>query len=136
MAESLLEPKDREKRVKEDKDYTSSKIGDLSRLIAYGIIAVAFTLLTSTAPFSVALVKAFPYELRGVAILGIASAVLDYAQYLVGYIDSSAALKRENYRYSKSSPWYRLRIAFYWAKQASALVGATLLACTILRAAP
>ena len=131
---SLLDDKEREKRVKEDKDFTSSKIGDLSRLIGYGVLAVAFSLLTSTAPFAVEFVRAFSIEIKVVAAFGILSVLFDYFQYLAGYIDSSFVIKKEGFRYSKSSLSYRARKFFYWGKQLLALVAAFLLVASIVRA--
>ena len=134
MTSSSLDPKEREKRVKEDKDFTSQKIGDLARNIGYGVLAICFTLLTSNAQFSEYLTKRNGVELRVAAILAIASVLFDYLQYLAGYIDSARVMNSASYKYSKISPFYIARKIFYWAKQLFAVLAALVLLITVVGA--
>jgi hypothetical protein len=131
-----LERKDLEKQVKDDKDYTSLKIGELARFVSYGEIALAFSVLTSTSTFSINFVKEYGSFILLASALSIFSILFDYFQYLSGYIDSSKVSRKENFLYSKSSFFYKTRVFCFWAKQFTAIFAAVILVLCIYYSNP
>lgn len=117
---------DRRKAVLEEKRNVSSKISELSRYIGFGLVAVVYTILTSDSEPVMIMYKGYTFLLLVVAVLGAATIILDYLQFVGGYLAVDSALKNVNggYRYNDKSFCYRVRVVAFWLKQGTAFAGA------------
>jgi hypothetical protein len=121
------------KRVLEEKFKSSSKISELCRYIGFGLAAVSFSILTSTSPYSIQLVKEYKPPLICSSIIGILVILLDYLQFLAKYICTNKALQNKAKDYQYSDEWLLYK-ALHWCfnyKQILALLGALILIVTI-----
>lgn len=106
--------------VLEEKRHVSSKVSDLCRYIGFGVVAVAWATLNSSANFAVELTSNFQTELTISAVLGLLTVGLDYLQFVAGYLAVNRALQSENNEYDSASLSYKLRVWSFWVKQATA----------------
>ena len=123
--------------VLEEKRHVSSKISETSRYIGFGLVAVVYAVLTSDSAFMEAIAAEHHSELLIAATLGGLTVVLDYLQFIGGYISVNAALNNVagDYRYNKKAFFYRLRVASFWMKQITALAGSIIFCIEIVVAA-
>lgn len=117
---------DRRNAVLEEKRNVSSKISELSRYIGFGLVAVVYTILTSDSEHVIRIYECYTFLLLLGAALGAATIILDYLQFVGGYLAVDSALKNVNggYQYNDKSFWYRVRVVAFWLKQGTAFVGA------------
>jgi hypothetical protein len=132
------EKKEARKRVLEEKSKVSTRISDLSRYIGFGLVAVVYTILSSSAPRVVSIYEHYTNWLLWVAVLGVITIILDYLQYLGGYNAVQQALKNDvgNFEYDDESCWYQLRNGAFFFKQCTAFIGAIILVIVIGASAP
>ena len=120
--------------VLDDLDKTSSKIGDHTRYIGFGIIALCFAIITAKYDKS-SNVYSIPINLILVAaVSGIATILFDYFHCLTGYFSSLKALKNDSNGYNFDKTWftYKMRSFFFIIKQISAILGSLILIYGIL----
>jgi len=120
-------------RVLDQKTHVSGKISDMCRYIGFGVVAVAWTTLNSSAAFSVSVASNHRTALIGSAIFGILTVAFDYLQFLCGYFSINEALKSSTNEYDSSSASYRFRSHFFWAKQVTAALAMLFLLYVVLR---
>jgi hypothetical protein len=113
-------------KVLEEKRHVSSKISDLSRYIGFGLVAVAYAILTSDSSVIEELYGDRQFLVLLAAAFGVLAVILDYVQFLAGYLAVQAALKNEadEFRYDDASLPYKLRSGAFWGKQFASLAGA------------
>lgn len=113
--------------VLDEKAKCSGRVSELCRYVGFGLTIVCFTLLTSTSPFSVALVNQRKFHLVCSALLGCITILCDIIQYMAGYWFVNAALKEGEktgtYGYDLDAWTYNTREALYWIKQICVLLG-------------
>ena len=119
--------------VLDQKTHVSGKISDMCRYVGFGVIAVAWTTLNSSADFSISVASGFHMELTVSALFGILTVAFDYLQFLCGYFSVNDALKAENNNYDSSSLSYRFRSHFFWAKQVTAAGAILILLYVVFR---
>jgi hypothetical protein len=109
-----------------DKKDVSGRIGETSRFIAFGLVALVFAIHSSSNDLSTSIITNNRFLLNLAGLLGCLSIISDYLQYLCGYISVNDALLREDdsYRYDQSKLAYKGRHLFFWTKQFFAFVGA------------
>lgn len=124
---------ERRKSVLEEKRHVSSKISDLSRYVGFGLVAVVYAILTSDSEIVIQLYEHYTTALLTAAAFGVLTVILDYLQFLGGYLSVEQALQNEegSFRYDNKSFWYKLRVTAFWMKQATAFFGALLFAGVI-----
>lgn len=120
-------------KVLEEKRHVSSKISDLSRYIGFGLVAVAYAILTSD---SASVQKL--YEDRQLLIIlsagfGTLAVIFDYVQFLAGYLAVQTAISNAGggFKYDDGSLSYKLRTWAFWVKQVAALAGAVIFAAAL-----
>lgn len=113
-------------KVLEEKRHVSSKISDLSRYIGFGLVAVAYAILTSDSEVIAKLYGGRQFLVLLAAAFGTLAVILDYVQFLSGYLAVQAALKNKDgdFQYDDSSLPYKIRIGAFWGKQLASLAGA------------
>lgn len=119
---------ERRKSVLAEKRHVSSKISDLSRYVGFGLVAVVYAILTSDSKIVIQLYERYTTALLAAAFFGALTVILDYLQFLGGYLAVEQALQNEegSYCYDDKSFWYKLRVNAFWMKQATAFCGALL----------
>lgn len=124
----MSQPEDEKRgRIFDDLGDVTSRISETTRFVSFGLIAIYYTLRTSTDGLGAELQNQFP---RAVAVVGLCGAVallLDYLQYWFGNRAGWEALDRPGISYSKRSFWYRARGWTFHIKQGFAVVGALVL---------
>lgn len=122
----------RDNRLLDKKD-VSGRIGESSRFIGFGLIALTFTIHGSSNEFPKSIVQSYEFLLNMSGFLGCLTVLFDYLQYICGYFSVNHALKRDsdNFLYDPKSPSYKGRIFFFWAKQASAFLGGAIIVAVI-----
>jgi len=123
---------DQRQKVLEEKRHVSSKVSDLCRYIGFGVVAVVWTMLTSSSEFASSVTANYQIYLLLSASAGILTIFFDYLQFLAGYLSVNKALDSENSRYDKSSILYKSRIFFFWAKQVTTVFGIVILVWVVL----
>lgn len=124
-----------EKKVKvlEEKRHVSSKISDLSRYIGFGLVAVAYAILTSDSAPILKLYGERRILVLAAAGLGTLAIIFDYIQFLAGYLAVQKALKNVEgeFKYDDTSVSYKLRSLAFWGKQLASLSGAVIFSVTV-----
>lgn len=112
----------------EDKKDVSGRIGETSRFIAFGLVALTFTIHGSESGISKKILTDYESLINLAGVLGCLSIVSDYLQYMCGYFSNVDALKRKenDYAYDRKNVFYKGRFVFFWAKQVFAFFGALL----------
>lgn len=121
-------------RISEKKD-VSSQISTLIRYIAFGLVAVTYSLFTSTAEFSIEMLEEHKNILLYASLAGGVTILLDYFQFVFGYYAVNKALGRDNKRYSKKWLSYKGRNFCFNAKQFTVAIGLILFCVAMLGSA-
>ncbi|QFT61824.1 hypothetical protein [Roseivivax sp. THAF30] len=111
-----------------DKRETSGRIGETTRFIAFGIIALVFTIHGSDSAIATGIITRHEALLNAAGLVACLSVLSDYLQYVCGYFSVDHALTRKDNAYTyDSTTWvYRGRSFFFWAKQVLAFLGAAI----------
>lgn len=124
---------ERKRQAQEDRNFTSDRISDLSRYIAFGILGSIFVLLSDKGTIAKNMLG--PYKLWTLltVINGIFAIFSDYFQYLAGYFSSKKAGNRGDFSYETNWWSYRLRKCFFGFKQiATGAAGVTFVILVVL----
>lgn len=124
----------RQQRIMDDLDFSTSRMSELARYVAFGLAAFTVLLMTSSAPSAQAILKTHERLILICSALGCFGIVSDYLQYLFAYMSSRRAMKNAagNYAYKRDEFWRRGRFAFFWIKQISTIGGSVLFVCVVL----
>lgn len=122
---------DESKRLSE-KEARTRNISDLTRYIAFGLMALTYTVFTSKSDFSTSLIEDYEGLFLTASIMGVLSIASDYLQNLCGYISVKKALIESDYRYSRKWISYKLITLFFGVKQLAALIGVVLVFIAML----
>ncbi len=120
---------ERKQRIYQQKQYVTGRIGETSRFIGFGLLAVFYTLHTSDNEFAARATQDYSMLIYVAGLTGGATVLFDYFQYLAGNFSIEKALSRKDGLYLYNDGWisYRLRVLFYYSKQLTAAIGATAL---------
>ncbi len=112
-----------------DKKDVSGRIGETSRFIAFGLVALVFTVHAAANDLSASILLHNKTLLNIAGLFGTLSILCDYLQYLCGYFSVNRALSREqsSYSYDDTGIAYKGRSIFFWLKQVFSLLGAVCL---------
>ena len=128
------------KTVYDDLDFATGRIGEQTRSISLGVLAIAWLFLAggkdapavATAPNVVLLLSA--------GALSVASLLADYFQYLFAYFTSRKVLSQAEAdpsiepQYDYNAFTFRARLFFFWLKQLACLFATALLLIAIVKA--
>lgn len=117
------------KAVIEEQRHVTGHITTLCRYIGFGLVAIVYAILTSKSAFATEAVGANKALLLFIGGTGCVIVLVDYLQFLFGYISVRAALGNESnkYRYDDHSWSWNARSALFVVKQIVSVVGALLL---------
>lgn len=132
-----ITPEQRRAKYRENQDYFSSKISELARYIGFGLVAVAFGLLSSDAIFAKALVAKSAGVLTWAGLLGVTTVVADYLHLLMGWWSNTQAANnaKGNYKLAGIGLLFRFLqdYIFFYLKQLLPLGGVILLLMSIAK---
>lgn len=123
---------DQRKKVLEEKRHVSSRVSDLCRYIGFGVVAVTWTLITSTSDFATSITTNYRTWLMLSAIGGILTILFDYLQFLAGYLSVNEALNRTDNTYDDKSLAYKSRKVLFWLKQVTAIACIVILIVVVI----
>ncbi|RWG55921.1 MAG: hypothetical protein EOQ64_15215 [Mesorhizobium sp.] len=118
------------KRVLAEKGNVTGKVSDISRFIAFGLLAVFYTIESGDGSFA----KALQSQALFVYLIGVLASIsilFDYLQYFCGVKIVERALKDPLYEYDDKSVWYWGRQNLFEAKQYLVLTSSALLVFVI-----
>ncbi|MDF1747150.1 MAG: hypothetical protein P1V19_25885 [Gimesia sp.] len=112
---------------------TSRYLTDLCRYIAFGLLAVSFSVFTSESRFTNMYLIYYEYHLVSVCIFSSIGLIFDYFQFLAGYFAANAAFKNKENNFEYDDVWFswNLRRLMFWMKQFFILCGACLFAFSL-----
>jgi hypothetical protein len=112
---------------RENQNYFSGKVGELSRNIGFGLSAVGFALISTDSKFYTSLPGGIAGIIIFAAALGCLTVLIDYLQYFFGWMAASDAANNDVGGYSHSPVgrfWRKCQDFCFYAKQVLAVLGA------------
>jgi hypothetical protein len=121
------------KRIEEDLDFATDRLSTLGRQMAFGTLALAWTLVVGD---EAKVVKVSRDTLLVAAAVSMLAVLFDFLQYTCAYTDSRHALRRleagHSGKYDRRRWAYRLRSFFFYAKLSVSFAAAGWLLAIIL----
>ena len=129
--------------ILKERTKNSTKMSDMARYVCFGLLAVYYSLLTSTSDFASKVISSNLTSLHTLAILSVGAIILDYLQYWCGEINAKNSLANpliddagnESYVF-KNDAFKKMRRYFFWGKQILTFIGVGILVFTILVNSP
>ena len=97
-----MTPEDRRKQQRDNQNYFSSKISELTRYMSFGICAVSYAVLSSDSTFATDLKASSMWLLLVTALSGSVAIILDYGQYICGWLAASIAAENKKGEYQRT----------------------------------
>ena len=125
------------KDIQDDIDFLSDRISTQVRTIALSVIAIAWLFLVGGKDGPILRVPPSRDLLLWAGALSLGALIVDYLQYLMGYLDGKRVLRegeRDNvtdFHYDYRATTYKLRTWFYWGKQGLLVAGVVALALAL-----
>ena len=118
-------------RIDHKTDVTA-RISETSRFIGFGVVAWVFAQHSSSSAFSLSYVTDFGVFVRVAGVLGVASIMFDYLQYVAALVVVRKALKNESKSYAYDQTYWAARLQgfFFWSKQFSVLTASLIVVVT------
>jgi hypothetical protein len=113
----------KKKEIIEELQFLSDKLSAQARTVAFGLLAITWTILVGESAFLRKLSEGLGKRLLLVAVLSIFVLFVDFLQYVVGYIYVNKTLKAAEAEdlteadYDPDSWLRRLRTVLFWTKQ-------------------
>lgn len=108
-------------------EYTAatSRISATSRLIGFGLVALAFSVHSSETDFLQGISKDYFAFVNLFGGFGFLTILFDYLQFVFGAISIDMAMQQHDKEYSFDKRWfsYRMRKVSFWLKQIFAIFG-------------
>lgn len=126
MTNDLPSPNELEKRRADrldEKRNVTGRISDTCRFIGFGLLAVFYTLKSSSEGFAVGLKDNYPCVVLAVGIFGGGAILFDYIQYWAGSRSVERALNTEDFQFDPKHWSYITRGFAFAAKQALVFLG-------------
>ncbi|EJK2116998.1 hypothetical protein [Vibrio navarrensis] len=111
----------------------SEKISDLTIYISFGLIAVTFTLFSSSSEFAKELLSNHEKLFLIASLCGFMSVFSHYLQYVFGYQATSKALKSDDYMYDRNWWSHKIIKPLFFIKQLLAIAGVVFVGFAMLQ---
>jgi hypothetical protein len=111
------------KEVIEELRFISDRLSTQARMVALGVLAISWTILIGESAFLRKLSEELGKKLLLISALSIFVLLVDFLQYVVGYIFVNRTLKKAEAEslaetdFDRTSFMFKLRSLFFWAKQ-------------------
>jgi hypothetical protein len=126
----LMEPAERRKNQRENQNFFSDKISELSRYIGFALAALGIAFFLDQADLFSRLDPKWQSATLVATLLGCLVIMLDYVQYAFGWFAASNAANNEagGYEHSTRGKVFRfLQSSAFYLKQLGALIGSLLI---------
>ena len=127
-------------KIREDLDYLSGKISDLTRTISLSVLALVWLFIAGGASTPTLRVAPSHHLLLLSGFFVLLSLLTDYLQFVAGYINSKEILgvaeasEGKDATYNPTSVLYRARSSLFWIKQLLALASLVVLLLAVAAA--
>lgn len=121
-------------KILAEKRHVTMTMTNLVRYIAFGLVIATYSLFTTTSDFAKVLLLNYRELLLCVSILGSLTIVLDYFQFLSGYLSIKKTLKSSDYQYDNTFIFYKLRGWLFIIKQIVITIALVLFCYVMVRA--
>ncbi len=113
-------------------DYNSVRMGELSRIISFGLAGLYFVFSTSSSTFAQNTMVHFTWVVVAVSVCGCFAIIFEWLQYFLGYRMAREAAARvadpdPNKGLFPKTLVKDLQIGMFWAKQIAAVAGTLIL---------
>ncbi len=125
-----LQPQERRKKYRENQNYFSEKLSEVTRYIGFGLVAFTFGLLSDETVLANTLSQASASLLAIACLCGILVIVSDFLHLMLGWKSNELAADNKKGDFKLPPLGRRLRAAqtgFFYFKQGLAAVGSLLL---------
>ena len=128
------------KDLYEELRFISDRISTQVRTIALSILAFCWLILAGSKDTAAIAQRFDPWMVSRTGVLAFAALILDYLQYLFGYLNADAIRSKaeknnqQEIEYDYSDSRYILRVVMFWLKQAAIVAAVCLLGVTGVRA--
>ncbi|GAA6181887.1 hypothetical protein NBRC116594_33250 [Shimia sp. NS0008-38b] len=129
-----MTPAERRQNQRENQNFFSEKISELSRYIGFALAALGLALVSDKADLFSQLDPKWQSRTIVATLLGCVVVMLDYAQYVFGWFAASnAANNKENdFQHSFLGKFCRaMQASAFYLKQLGALIGALLITISV-----
>jgi len=111
------------KEITKELEFISDKLSTQVRTVAIGLLAITWAILVGDSSFLRKLSEGLGKRLLLIGVLSIFVLLVDFVQYMVGYIYVDKTLKAAEAKdltetdYDPHSPLYQFRSILFWTKQ-------------------
>ena len=111
------------KEIAKELEFISDKLSTQVRTVALGLLAITWAILVGDSTFLRKLSEGLGKRLLLIAVLSILVLLVDFIQYVIGYMYVHKTLKAAERQdlteidYDPESPLYRFRSILFWTKQ-------------------
>ncbi|EOE6055914.1 hypothetical protein ACKJ8N_003740 [Vibrio cholerae] len=123
-----------EQKLLETKEKRSQKISELTVFISFGLIALTYTLFSSSSAFSIKLLNSYSNYFIFASLCGVVAILFHYIQFLCGYMAVNKALSSDDKKYDKTWKTYMLIKPCFVLKQICTLAGVLAVGVAMFRA--
>ncbi|HEX8263350.1 MAG TPA: hypothetical protein VF547_10800 [Allosphingosinicella sp.] len=125
-----LSPQERRERYRENQNYFSEKLSEVTRYVGFGLVAFAFSLLSDEMAFAKKLSDAAVSLVAIAGLCGCLVVLSDFLHLMLGWKSNELAAGNKQGDYAMPPAGKRLRAAqtmFFYLKQGLAAAGSLLL---------
>jgi hypothetical protein len=122
---------DIKKAAHDERQYHTARLGEASRFIGFGLLAVFYTIISGDSDFANAITADTYCLLMLTGVLGTLTILFDYLHYVAAHLSVQRAIDRKDKPFAYNKRWFTYRVwtLMFYAKQAAAVGGA---ACFVL----
>jgi hypothetical protein len=122
-----------ERGILDQKALVTGRTSESCRYIAFGLLGVYYTLLTSKDGNGAAIEQLYGSLLVWMAVAAAVSILFDYLQYVFARFEIDRAFRSEDKLYDSDSFFYSMREILFWSKQILMLAAVTIFFVVLIR---
>ncbi|MER9266610.1 hypothetical protein NKI63_18880 [Mesorhizobium sp. M0410] len=119
-------------RLLDDQRGVTARISDACRLVGFGLLAVFYAIKTGDGAFATSVKADHRCLLMAMGAIGLLSIIMDYLQYMFGWVSIKDAKKSNDQLYDDDKFAHKARAFLFEAKQYVVLAGSMVLVWLVL----
>ncbi|TIT42764.1 MAG: hypothetical protein E5W76_09285 [Mesorhizobium sp.] len=119
-------------RLLDDQKSVTARISDACRLVGFGLLAVFYAIKTGDGAFAIGAKADHQCLLMTMGAIGILSVIMDYRQYMFGWMSIKDAKRSRDQLYDDTKFAHKARAFLFEAKQYVVLAGSIVLVWLVL----